>query len=348
MKKEDGAVWHHNPAVTNIRQTGIRTILAADIGGTNSRFAFFSADEAGNLTMVSHAWLKTAEAGSFEALLGNLKSSGFPLSPEAADIVGIAVAGPVEQGVRSSPPLIPWGIDISHAAGDLGISRAFLINDFVAQAYSCLSPAGKAARQILAGSAAEDAAVAVIGAGTGLGKALLVPDGLGSYIAVPSEGAHADFPFVSDRECEFMGFLMLANGVSRITYNHVVSGSGLSAIHRFLSEEHLEPYEVAERFPEHPETLAWASRFYGRACRNFVLETLGTGGLYIAGGLAAQNPALVTHDSFCAEFRASDTLGALLRNIPVHLIEDQNSGLWGVAVKAAKAAQMPRPADSFQ
>jgi glucokinase len=113
-----------------------------------------------------------------------------------------------------------------------------------------------------------------------------------------------------------------------------VSGKGLSYIHRFLTGRNLEPSEVVGEFSKYPETLEWASRFYARVCRNYVLETLATGGLYIAGGVAARAPELLTHPAFEQEFRSSDTLAALLAKIPVSLIRDENSGLWGGAMLA--------------
>ncbi|MBI5074403.1 MAG: glucokinase [Nitrospirae bacterium] len=315
------------------------TILAADIGGTNSRFASFSSDDEGKLIMLSQSWLKTANADSFGSLINKLISTDFPLKPADTDVVGIAIAGPIENDTISSPPLIPWRIDISEIQKDLGFKKTFLINDFVAQAYACLSPVGKVAQTVLPGKAVRDATIAVIGAGTGLGKALLAPDGRGNYRALPSEGAHADFPFVTERENEFMKFLMQTAGISHVTYNHVVSGSGLSAVHRFLTGEQLTPQEVAKGFDNHPETLSWISHFYGRACRNFALETLALGGLFIAGGVAARNPIIVNHKAFKDEFYMSNTMGHLLRDIPVRLITDQNSGLWGVAVKAVMDLQ---------
>jgi glucokinase len=57
-------------------------------------------------------------------------------------------------------------------------------------------------------------------------------------------------------------------------------------------------------------------------------------GLYVAGGVAARTPVLLTHPAFEKEFRNSDTLSGLLANIPVSLIRDENSGLWGGAVFA--------------
>ncbi len=309
----------------------MKNILAADIGGTHSRFAHFSADEKWNITIAEIKWLNTADAASFSQLMDNLRSAAMLLKPEDADIVVIGIAGPIEQGVRSSPPLIPWSIDLSSARKDFGFREYALINDFVAQAFACLTEVGRSAVNILPGESAKDAVKAVIGAGTGLGHAALVPDGRGDYLAVPSEAGHANFPFVSKREHEFQEFLLREGGELYITGNTVVSGKGLGFVHRFLTGEELAPDEVAERFPQHPETLEWAARFYGRACRNFALETLSLGGVYIAGGVAAKSPELVTHKAFETEFRSSYTLADLLEKIPVFLITDENSGLWGAA-----------------
>ena len=174
----------------------MKNILSADIGGTNSRFGHFTVGKEGKLALVASKWLRTADARSFTDLIEMLKHSDFPLKPEDADIVIIAVAGPVEARVRSKPPLIEWDIDITQARQDLCFKKCILINDFIAQAFACPSPVGEAALKILPGIPDHDASAAVTGAGTGFGKALIVPDGSGGFIAVPSEGAHANFPFV--------------------------------------------------------------------------------------------------------------------------------------------------------
>ena len=310
----------------------MKNILTADIGGTNSRFARFRIDERGKLVLADIQWLKTAESSSFEHLIANLRASGFSLKPEETDIAVLAVAGPVEEGVRCSPPFISWDIDISSAEKDFGLKKSLLINDFVAQAFACRSPIGENAEQVKPGVAVQNAAAAVIGAGTALGKAVLIPDEKGDYLAIPSEGGHASFPFETPRECEFQEFLLQQLGDRYITWNKVVSGRGLNLIHQFLTGEKLELQEVVRRLSPDSETLSWASRFYGRACRNYALETLSLGGVYIAGGVAAKTPEVVTHASFADEFNRSDTLAHLLVKIPVFLIKDENSGLWGGAV----------------
>lgn len=307
-------------------------IIAADIGGTHSRFAGFTGQEGGEITLIETCWLKTAESPSFGDLVSRLRSSGFPLLPEEADIVVIAVAGPVEKGVYSSPPFISWDIDISSCRDNFGFKRCLLINDFIAQAHACRAKPGREARRIMEGEIAEDGATAVIGAGTGLGKAVLYPLGKADYIATPSEGGHASFPFAPGREQEFQEFLLQRNGNSYVTGNDVLSGRGLGAIHRFLTGEDLMPKEVTARLTADSETLVWAARFYGRACRDFALETLALGGIYIAGGLAARTPALVTHEEFAREFRSSSTMSSILAGMPVFLMSDQESGLWGAAL----------------
>jgi glucokinase len=307
-------------------------ILAADIGATNSRFAHFEVTGADDLKLIKTQWLKTKEAPSFGRLIAELKENNFSLQPDKADIAVIAVAGPVEQDVYSSPPFIAWDIDISNAEKDFGFGRCLLINDFVAQAFACRSPVGTSAKQILSGTIVPDATIAVIGAGTGLGKAALVSDGEGDFVAVPSEGGHTNFPFVSKKECDYQNFLIRELGDVYITGNTVVSGRGISLLHHFLTGEKHDPRAVISRLLPDSETLKWAARFYSRVCRNYALETLSLGGLYIAGGVAARTPELLTHEAFATEFRSSPTMSHILEQIPVFLITNEESGLWGAAL----------------
>jgi glucokinase len=312
----------------------MKHILTADIGGTNSRFGHFTVDENERLVLAEARWLKTTDADSFGHLFDNLNRSGFSLLPDAADIVVMAVAGPIEDGTRSRPPLIAWDIDLTALHDKEIIRKSLLINDFVAQAFACRSKAAEEAEQILSGFPVPNAPVAAIGAGTGLGKALLVHDEKGGYRAIPSEGGHTNFPFLAGRESVYQEFLLKELHEQYITGNTVVSGKGLSYLHRFLTGRIKEPADVVKEFSSYPETHAWAAKFYARVCRNYVLETLCLGGLYVAGGLAARAPELLRHPEFEKEFRSSDTMARLLAQVPVYLIRDENSGLWGGAVLA--------------
>jgi glucokinase len=132
---------------------------------------------------------------------------------------------------------------------------------------------------------------------------------------------------------------MRERGEEYVIGNTVISGRGLSYIHRFLTGERLKPQEVTGKLTPSSETLVWAARFYGRACRNYALETLAFGGVYISGGVAPKFPSLVTHEAFATEFRSSRTLSAVLEKIPVYLNRNEESGLWGAAVLAVQELQ---------
>lgn len=314
-----------------------KTILAADIGGTSSRFGLFFADtDADELEKGADIWLETKRAASFGELLKQLRASSFPY-PEAVDIASVAAAGPVEAQRICRPPQISWTIDFTRANEEFHFPRTVLINDFVAQAYACCSPLVSKAQQILPGKKAELGTIAVVGAGTGFGKAAVIPLAKGRFTAIPSEGGHVNFSPENAREFEFQQFVAARMKIRYPTWDDVVSGKGLSSIHAFLAGEELSPQEVAERFSNTSETLIWAARFYGRVCRNFVLETLAVGGLYIAGGIAAKNPLLVTHQAFTDEFRNPRTHKAVLENVPVYLMTDEETGLWGAGFAGQQA-----------
>ncbi len=317
----------------------MKSILSADIGGTNSRFAHFRTDSENRLTLVDTLWLPTAEADAFTQLLEQLRSNRFSLVASEADIAVIAVAGPVENSSYCAPPYISWDIDLARQDVANTFNQAVLINDFVAQAYACRSPVGKSARHILDGEAISDGTVGVMGAGTALGKAVLVPLDDGTYQARPSEGGHGYFPFLSPREFSFQKFYREKSGQPHITGNLVVSGRGLRYIHWFLTGKKQTPREVTEGLTTTSETLAWAAKFYGRACRDYALEILARGGLYIAGGVAARTPEILTHDNFGKEFLDSPTMSHVLSRIPVFLMDNQDSGLWGAAFHGQQLLQ---------
>lgn len=306
-------------------------ILSADIGGTNSRFAHFEYSESGGLSLVKSLWLKTRDQASFDGLFDSLDESEFSLSPGRADAVVIAIAGPVEEKRRSAPPYIPWEVDLAQSRHLKRTEHKALINDFVAHAFACRTPAVSTALEILEGTLDETAPLGVIGAGTALGQAALVPLARGGYAAVPSEGGHGSFPFQSEEELAYGRFLIEKGFAYPIIANIVVSGRGLSLLNEFLTGQVLPPEEVSRHFEETPRTLPWMARFYGRVCRNYALQVLAEGGIYIAGGVAAKSPEIVTHREFTEEFLRSKTMEPLLRRIPVYLNSNEESGLWGGA-----------------
>ena len=309
-------------------------ILAADIGGTHCRFAIFESSPAGPVPSGDPCRLRTAEVDSLAALLDRVWA-GLGAGPRDFDLASLAVAGPVRDGVFCTPPNIPWDLDVSRPQ-EFGLRRCLLLNDFVAQAFACRTPAVAGAKVIRSGRADPAGALAVVGAGTGLGHCALVPWGR-DQVPVPSEGGHAAFAFVGPEETGYGEFLRRALDRPYAHGDAVVSGSGLALLHRFHTGRDLSPEAVAAELTPDSPTLVWFARFYARVCRNYALAVLATGGLYVSGGVAARTPALVDNEHFCREFVSSPSHGPLLERLPVWLNTNKDSGMFGAAFAGVQA-----------
>ncbi|WP_022654943.1 glucokinase [uncultured Desulfovibrio sp.] len=312
----------------------MQRIFAADIGGTNCRFASFSLDE-GRLGLERVVWIKSAGLLDTDMVLAALERElETPL--RAADALVLALAGPVRDGLRGKLTNGALRVDFTGLECRYGVARYRVINDFIAEAYGCLTEIGEHARCVA--SPAEHAEIpatasrGVLGAGTGLGTAFLVYNGRGGWLPVPAEGGHVSFPFVGDEENDFHNFVCGELGYPFARGDDILTGKGLSLLHRYLSGEDLDACEVAARaLNRDTPTLRWYSRFYARACRNWILTTLCRRGLWIAGGIASRNPLSVTSGYFLEELYTTPHFAALVRSVPVYLIENKNSGLWGAA-----------------
>jgi glucokinase len=303
------------------------TILAFDIGGTRSRAAIFES-RGTELTLGTSVELETQRFRSFTELLQAFRESELRIGSGSAAV--IAAAGPVQNGV-CIPPNVPWTIELETLRSSSGIRRAAMINDFLAVCYSILTPARDSAVNMLAGTPEDEFPIAVLGAGTGLGKAALVPRAGAVPAALPSEGGHGNFPAESDEEWEYAAFLKGKHKGRYVSWEDVLSGRGLAALHEFLTGHQAAPAEVGALLTPESRTAEWFARFYGRAARNFALEVLARGGVFIAGGVAAKNPLLIRHAAFAAEFRSPRTHAGIFSAIPVRLLSNEHAGLWGAA-----------------
>ena len=306
-------------------------ILAVDIGGTSSRFASFRSTGGGPEAIEEMCELPT---NTYDSLMELLRAAGAEhnsLTPGSAAAVVLAVPGPVEGKQRVRMANVKWPIDLTPVQKHFGECRFYLINDFEAQAFGCLTHAVDTAKCIKDGQKQAGGVLAVIGAGTGLGHCSLKTDRRGGQMAFPSESAHAVFPFVDVREQGYRQYLTETAGIEEPTGDQVVSGRGLAWLHRYLTGEDLPPEQVARRITPESETTRWFARFYGRACRHYALTAVPLAGLFVSGGVAVKNPFLVDNDTWRTEFVRSAAKKELLTSIRVDLVTDEKIGLWGAA-----------------
>lgn len=316
----------------------MNTLLAGDIGGTNSRFALFS-NENNKLVLESELWEKTNSFESFANLLDRIKEldSRYDVSKLSKFVVAVPGAVTSENLIRL--PYVRWAIDRAALKERYPETSILIINDFVAQAYGCLTEATADALPLLVGKGEQtEGDIAIVGAGTGTGHGTLKKAGAASYLSIPSEAGHIPFPFLAEDkvEAKFRDFLIAEKKIVSPVCNDVVSGPGISRLHHFFTGKDLPASEAVQEFAPEAEITSYFAKFYGRACRNYVLSTLASGGkLFISGGVTIKNPFLVDNDSFKSEFLQSATTAKdLLAQISVFLLRNERIGLFGSAYYA--------------
>ena len=324
-----------------------RTVLAADIGGTNARFAI--ADfHSGQVRLVFQRTYPTKSFPDFEPALATFLKEArsaeaiSPAPPRAA----IAIAGPVDRITGRLTNRTAWTVDLRGLREHLGV-QARLINDFLAQAHAVAHAGPADWVELQTGEPSPEGTIALVGAGTGLGVASLVWDGR-RYRPQPSEGGHVAFAPADEGQLELCRYMMATHG-GRASAERVVSGVGLKRIHDFLRERSsraeppLDPPAISARAVEDHDSLSAQAlatfiRCYGSFAGDMALAFLARGGLYVCGGIAAKLAPRFAEGDFIEAFRFKGRHSALAASIPVRLVTNESLGLLGAALAAMQEA----------
>ncbi|GII93760.1 glucokinase [Sinosporangium siamense] len=308
--------------------------LVADVGGTNARFGLVTS--AGGRPEATAVLTGADYSGLPGAVAAYLAEHGGGVRPGAACL---AVAGPVK-GDRYELTNAGW----SGSVYDLGLPEVELLNDFEALALS-LPYLTENDLVSLGGPPPGDGVKAVLGPGTGLGVAGLVPTSTG-WVPVPGEGGHVAVPVVDDREHEVVRALR-ADGLPHVVAEHLLSGPGLTRLHRGLALVHgvdapeLKAAEIVTRTtdPLCSEAIEVFCGLLGSFAANVALTLGARGGVYIGGGVLPRIVEMVEKSEFRARFSATPTLGGYLAAIGTNVIVAPQPALTGAAVWLAQRSR---------
>ncbi|MQY08026.1 glucokinase [Actinomadura macrotermitis] len=320
------------------------TWLVADVGGTNARFALV---EDGQTTRAASLPTR-AHPGLAEAAAAYLAAHAPDARPSAACL---AVAGPVAGG-RFRLVNAGWGADTAERVRDrLGLAHLEILNDFEALAYA-LPSLGPDDLIPIGGDAlpGNDGTLAVLGPGTGLGVAGLVPTPAG-WVPLPSEGGQVDVPAGTDREVQIMRLLRAERGSAAA--EDLLSGDGLARTHRLLTlihgapaREPLRAAEICDR-PDDPvcaEAVEVFCALLGSLAGNVALTLGARGGVYLGGGILPRIAGVLQASAFRARFESKPPVEDYLRAIPTALIVHPGPALVGAAARLAQSLSDLEPA----
>lgn len=324
-------------------------ILAADVGGTKCLLQV--------LDLTGDRWSIAIERRyesdlypTFESLLRE-----FIATAGAVDYGCVAVAGPVVDG-RAKVTNLTWEIDAAELEKSVGLRALLLVNDFYAVAAGVPHLESSDFELLLDRPRNPMGPIAILGAGTGLGEAIVVPE-RDSWTVIPSEGGHVDFAPSNDRQDGLLRHLRARFG--HVSCERVVSGQGLVNIFTYLrdtdpelaradfagTELHADdlPALIARKDREgNPLARATFDLFldaYGAEAGNLALKCLSSGGVFLAGGIAAKNVKRMRDGRFIEAYAAKGRHRDLVLEWPVHLITNDRVGLIGAAALAARIAR---------
>jgi len=318
--------------------TGALTALLADIGGTNARFALLQGGEPGTPIHLAVGDFPTA----YDAVAAAMEELGCARVPQAAVL---AFAGPVDDA-RAVMTNAGWDTTVGELRRRFGFSQVRLLNDYAAMALAL--PHFADADRLAIGPARPEArgALAVLGPGSGLGVAALIPaEPYG--IPLVSEGGHATMPAVDALDAEIIA--ALRTDFSHVSAERLLSGPGLANIYRALARIQgqpsapLSPAEITARGLDSRDDLCRLALerfclFLGTFAGNIALSYGSQGGVLLAGGILPRFPDFLAASDFRARFEDKGRFHDYLAAIPTWLIVRPDAAFVGLAAAARQLA----------
>lgn len=207
-----------------------------------------------------------------------------------------------------------------------------------------------------------------VGAGTGLGECYLTVSSLRKELGhecYPSEGGHVNFSPRDDVQIELFKFLRQRfEEEHRVSVERVVSGKGLVNVYEFLAERYPDRIDaetqakiaavedekgivISETSMNDKndgtisltrETMNIFASAYGTFVGGSAIKFIPTGGLYVVGGLTANNLHYIEgkDSNFMKAYRDNGRVSVVLDDIPLFAVLNEDLGLRGARVCAQR------------
>ncbi|MCR9177258.1 MAG: glucokinase [Alphaproteobacteria bacterium] len=308
-------------------------VLIADIGGTNIRFAVLVPGE----TLGTIGALRGDDFETFEDLVEEMWHGTPPDGRARAAMLAVACP-PEPEEIRFTNR--DWRFSKSALQARFGLEKLVVVNDFAAVALALPHLTDADTSRLGGGGTAQDgAAMAVLGPGTGLGVAGLLPHGQ-RWVVVAGEGGHTTLAAQTPEEGEILAGLARRHG--HVSAERALSGPGLAALHdvireigglppRPLTAADLVEIATRDEDPAALQVIGHFADFLGTVASDTALTFGATGGVFLAGGVLPRIGALFPAARFRARFETKGRFSDYCAQIPTRLITHPNVALVGLA-----------------
>ena len=316
-------------------------LVCVDLGGTNVRFAVATVSGGGVQELGPAVTLHTGDyAGLDTAWAAFARRAGTTLPRAASLAVACPITGDVLKLTNS-----PWILRPATLAGELGVDRLTLVNDFGAVGHAVAQLPPQYLRHITGPDIPLPATgvIGILGPGTGLGVAHVLRHA-GGYEVMETEGGHVDFAPLDSIEDAILQ--RLRQRFLRVSTERIVSGPGLANIHAYLAEMEGKPLGAQDDKALWTAALEGSDRLAAAALERFCLclgsvagdlaLSQGAHAMVIGGGVGARIADILPRSGFATRFTAKGRMGAMLAALPVKLITHPEPGLFGAAAAFAK------------
>lgn len=325
-------------------------ILAGDVGGTNTRFGLFRLGDE-TLEPIVIATYASQSISSLEQAVETFLAT----YPARVSVACFGVAGPVINGVCNVTNL-PWVVSEQQIKAKFGFGKVVLVNDLLAMAHAIDILTTDDLFVVQSAEGDPRGNVAILAPGTGLGVAFLF-NVQGVMHAVPSQGGHVDFAPSSDQDIYILK--ALRKKFHRVSLERVASGSGMVAIYRALRDSQkwrrswsgtcvadaISPSLITQKALETGDPLCVEAvrtflAIIGSAAGNLMLTCMTTKGMYLGGGILPHIVPLVREGVLLEALLNKGQFRDILRQVPVYVILNHQTGLLGAARLAKSAVPM--------
>jgi glucokinase len=303
--------------------------LVGDIGGTNSRFGVM---ELGAMDVRDVEVLKNDNFDGLEAAIATyLSKRGIKELAAAA----VDVAAPVDREFITLTNRA-WSFSAESLRKAANAGRFKLLNDFEALAWSL--PHIENADLVQLGGMVSDKPQmkVVLGPGTGLGGAGLLPTPTGGWLPIAGEMGHQTLGVVTAEELALKDKLMGKDKFAEI--EDVLTGPGMLALYKVIAPKPLAktPEQVmrtglAGTDPAAEKTLHHFMIFLMRLAGDMAMALQARGGVYLAGGIAPSLVEKLKAPQYRAVFEEKGRLSEVMKHIPLYVITDPFPAFKGCA-----------------